>query len=138
MQQQEVLELQSEKTYKAIEVDKHYANSNEYFACRVIGESMNKRIRNGSICLFRKYTGGSRSGKILLIENRDIHDIDFNSAFTVKTYSSQKVIAEEGWQHTSIVLKPNSYDSKYNDIIIDEDNAEGMNVIGEFVSVIRA
>jgi hypothetical protein len=98
---------------------------------------MNKRISNGSICLFKKYAGGSRSGKIFLIENQDIQDPDFNSAFTVKTYASQKVVTEEGWGHTEIVLKPNSYDASFNDIVINERNVEGMNVIGEFISVLE-
>ncbi|MCO5259765.1 MAG: DUF3427 domain-containing protein [Crocinitomicaceae bacterium] len=129
-------ELQADKNYTELEVEEKYSLNNDYFACRVIGESMNKRIPNGSICLFKKDAGGSRNGKIVLVENRDIHDPDFNSAFTVKTYSSQKNINEEGWQHTEIVLKPNSYDESYQDIIIDEEGGEGMRVIGEFVCVL--
>jgi hypothetical protein len=31
-----------------------------------------------SICLFKPYTGGSRNGKIVLVENIDIQDQDFN------------------------------------------------------------
>jgi superfamily II DNA or RNA helicase len=133
----EFSELQSEKTYSQIEVPEKYAVDTSYFACKVVGESMNKRISNGAICLFKKYAGGSRSGKIFLIENQDIQDPDFNSAFTVKTYTSQKVVTEEGWGHTEIVLKPNSYDASFKDIVINEDNAEGMNVIGEFISVLE-
>ena len=98
---------------------------------------MNKRIPNGSICIFKKYDGGSRNGKIVLIENRDIQDPDFNSAFTVKTYSSQKTTTEEGWEHTEIVLKPNSNNEGYSDIVIDETNGKEMRVIGEFVDVVK-
>lgn len=35
-----------------------------YFACTVVGESMNKIIPNGSICIFERYQGGSRNGLI--------------------------------------------------------------------------
>ena len=56
---------------------------------------MNRVIPNGSICLFKPYTGGSRNGKIVLVENIDIQDQDFNSSFTIKTYSSEKVVYEE-------------------------------------------
>lgn len=129
--------LQSEKTFSAIDVPKKYAVGTDYFACKVVGESMNKRIPNGSICIFKRYSGGSRSGKILLIENHDIQDFDFNSAFTVKTYASQKSVTEEGWEHREIILKPNSYDSSYKDIIINEDNANEMNVVGEFISILK-
>ncbi len=130
-------ELQSEKTYTQIEVPEKYSLSDEYFACEVIGESMNKRINNGSICIFKRYTGGSRSGKIFLIENLDIQDQDFNSAFTVKTYASKKNVSDEGWEHTDILLKPNSYDSKYKDIIVKNEDAENMKVIGEFIEVLE-
>lgn len=129
-------ELQFEKSFSEIEVDEKYTLSSDYFACKVIGESMNRRIPNGSVCIFKKYTGGSRSGKIFLIENYDIQDLDFNSAFTVKTYISQKNVSEEGWQHLEIILKPNSYDSSFKDIIINQENAHEMNIVGEFIEVL--
>lgn len=128
-------EMQDEKEYNLIPIPERYATE-DYFACQIKGESMNRIIPNNSICLFKKYSGGSRSGKILLIENRDSFDPDFNSAFTVKTYSSHKNIIEDSWEHTSIVLKPNSYDIGYEDIIIDEENSQEMRIIGEFISVI--
>lgn len=128
-------EMQDEKEYKLTSVTQRYA-SDDYFACRVIGESMNKIIPNNSICIFKKNITGSRSGKILLIENRDSFDPDFNSAFTVKTYSSEKTINEEGWQHNSIVLKPNSYDKNFENIILTEENTKEMRVIGEFVEIL--
>lgn len=98
---------------------------------------MNRIIPNGSICLFRKYTGGSRNGKIVLVENVDIQDPDFHSAFTIKTYASEKIVTEEGWAHTSIRLRPNSYDDTYSDIIIDEENGQNMKVVGEFIRIIE-
>jgi hypothetical protein len=72
---------------------------------------MNRVIPNGSICLFKPYTGGSRNGKIVLVENMDIQDPDFNSAFTIKTYSSEKTISEDDWETHFIVLRPNSFDT---------------------------
>jgi phage repressor protein C with HTH and peptisase S24 domain len=129
-------EKQFDKDYTFIEGPDNKYSTDEYFACKVIGESMNIVIPNGSICLFRKYTGGSRNGKIVLIENRDIHDQDFNSAFTVKTYTSEKVVSEESWEHTSIILKPNSTDKSYTDIHITEENGSQMRVIGEFVRIL--
>ncbi len=129
-------EKQFDKDYTFIEGPENKYSTDEYFACKVIGESMNIVIPNGSICLFRKYTGGSRNGKIVLIENRDFQDQDFNSAFTVKTYTSEKVVSEESWEHTSIILKPNSTDKSYTDIHITEENGSQMRVIGEFVRIL--
>lgn len=130
-------ELQSDNNFKLIEAPASVSNPDDYFACKIMGESMNRIIENGSICLFKKYSGGSRNGKIVLVENLDKQDIDFNSAFTIKTYSSEKNISEEGWQHISIKLLPNSYDSSYKAIIINEDEAENMRIIGEFISIIH-
>jgi superfamily II DNA or RNA helicase/phage repressor protein C with HTH and peptisase S24 domain len=129
-------ELQSEKNYSLIEGPKN-SSSKDYFACRIIGESMNRVIPNGSICLFKPYTGGSRNGKIVLVENRDIQDPDFNSSFTIKTYSSEKKITQDGWRHNSIVLRPNSFDSSYQNINITEENAAGMRIVGEFVEILK-
>ncbi|MFT5216838.1 MAG: SOS-response transcriptional repressor LexA [Glaciecola sp.] len=128
-------EMQDGKEYNLKSVPERFATE-DYFACRVIGESMNKIISNNSICLFKKYFAGSRSGKILLVENKDSYDPDFNSAFTVKTYSSEKTVSEEGWQHNSIILKPNSFDKGFKNIIIDEENSNEMRIIGEFITVL--
>ncbi len=130
-------EMQSEKQFTLIEGPENLNNSNDYFACKIIGESMNKIIPNGSICLFKTYTGGSRNGKIVLIENMDIQDQDFNSAFTIKTYSSEKTVSEESWNHTSIILRPNSFDDSFKNIIINEENGKKMKVVGEFIKVLK-
>ena len=129
-------EMQVDKSYELIKADTDYSNQN-VFACKVIGESMNKIIPNNSICLFKEYTGGSRQGKIVLVENQDIQDPEFNSAFTVKTYTSEKIITEEGWQHTAIVLKPNSYDDSFKSIVINQENGQNMRVVGEFLKVLE-
>lgn len=129
-------EMQFEKEYELIEGPENSANK-EYFACRIVGESMNRVIPNGSICLFKPYKGGSRNGKILLIEYRDLQDPDFNSAFTIKTYLSEKGISEDTWEHTSITLRSNSYDSSYKDMKFTNENAEGLRVVGEFVGILK-
>ena len=128
-------ELQSEKKYTLIEGPEN--GNNDFFACKIVGESMNRVIPNGSICLFKTYGGGSRNGKIVLVENFDVQDQDFNSAFTIKTYSSEKIISDEGWQHTTIVLRPNSFDPSYENIEINEESGSSMRVVGEFVKVLK-
>jgi SOS-response transcriptional repressor LexA len=129
-------EMQSSKNFKLIEGPEN-TNSNNYFACRIAGESMNRVIPNGSLCLFKEYSGGSRNGKIVLIENLDFQDPDFNSAFTIKTYSSEKSVTEETWGHESIILRPNSYDKSFQNIIITEQNAPNMRIVGEFVKILK-
>ncbi|MDX3916322.1 MAG: DUF2075 domain-containing protein [Pseudosphingobacterium sp.] len=111
-------------------------DTNDLFACKVVGESMNRIIPNGSICLFRKYSGGSRNGKIVLASATAIQDADFGSYYTIKEYSSKKIVSEGGWQHEKIILNPLSYDDKYKPIVLEEDTLTDFKVIGIFERVL--
>ena len=111
--------------------------SRDLFACMVLGESMNKRIPSGSICLFRRYQGGSRNGKIVLAEHSSIQDHDYGSCYTIKVYHSEKEMGEDGqWRHTTICLKPLSYNSEFTDIEVIDDEVNPVNVIGIFEYVL--
>ncbi len=113
-----------------------YKPSLDLFACRVVGESMNRVIPNGSLCLFRKYVGGSRNGKLVLVESTELQDPDTGSRYTIKEYQSRKTYGEEGWQHESIILKPLSIDPRYKEIVLDGDDSFALKVIGIFEKVI--
>ena len=79
------------------------------FVAQVVGESMNRRIPNGSWCLFRANPAGTRAGKVVVAQHRTIHDPELGGSYTVKLYSSQKVTAADGtWRHTEIQLAPDS------------------------------
>jgi hypothetical protein len=119
-----------------VELPVRYNPSPEYFVCKVVGESMNKKISNGSWCLFRKDLGGSREGKIVLVEHYDIHDPDFGAGYTVKEYHSDKRASEQSWKHASITLKPLSDDPMHKDIVLTSDMAEGLMLRGIFVDVL--
>jgi len=111
------------------------SNHDDYFACKVVGESMNKIISNGSICLFRKYSGGSRNGLITLVEGNDIYDTELGGNFTIKEYSSKKSIDEDGWKHEEIILKPlSTFD--YDSIVLRDEQIMNFKVIGIFERVL--
>jgi superfamily II DNA or RNA helicase/SOS-response transcriptional repressor LexA len=130
-------EMQSNNEFTYIEGPKNLHSKKDFFACKVIGESMNRIIPNGSVCLFEKYAGGSRNGKIVLVENLDFNDHDYHSSFTVKTYSSEKQILEDEWMHTSIILRPNSFDPTFKNIVVDQSNAKEMRIVGVFVQILE-
>ena len=129
-------DLQTVENCKWVELPTGYRYSEDFFACYVIGESMNKIIPNGSICLFRKYSGGSREGKIVLVEHTNIQDPDFGSGYTIKEYHSKKVVEESIWFHESIILKPLSHNPDYQDILIAGDELTTLRVIGVFERVL--
>ncbi|RZL44175.1 MAG: DUF2075 domain-containing protein [Pedobacter sp.] len=129
-------ELQTVSDCEWIAIPENYKPSDDLFACKVVGESMNKIIPNGSVCMFRKHTGGSRDGKIVLVEHTRIQDPDFGSGYTVKEYRSKKKIEDDIWGHESIVLKPLSHDSGYNPIELIQDELVDLKVIGVFECVL--
>lgn len=130
-------EIQNVEDVEWIRLPERIQPNKDLFACQVIGDSMNKIIPNGSICLFKKYTGGSRNGQIVLAESTNIQDRDLGSCYTIKEYESKKYQDENGWKHQSIVLSPKSYDSSYSNIELKDDEISSFRVIGIFDRVIK-
>ena len=130
-------ELQQVEDVEWLNIPNKIRPSKDLFACQVIGESMNKVIPNGALCLFRKYSGGSRNGQIVLVENNNMYDSDFGSCYTVKEYESKKYEDEDGWKHQSIILKPLSTDSSYENIVLEDEDLTTFKVIGTFECVIE-
>ncbi|MGV3594127.1 MAG: DNA/RNA helicase domain-containing protein [Sediminibacterium sp.] len=128
------LQIHSELTW--VEPPFNISAKKGYFICKVLGESMNQKIPNGSYCLFKQYEGGSRDGKIVLVESTDIHDSDFGSGYTVKEYHSVKNISSDGWNHAVIILKSLSDNQEYSDIELTNDKLINFKVIGIFEKVI--
>ncbi len=108
----------------------------DLFACKVIGESMNQIIPDGSICLFRKPGAGSRDGLIVLCEHETFETNNFGSSYTVKEYSSLKEEIDGSWRHKRITLKPKSTDLSFETIILEDDDLDNFNVRGIFEKVL--
>lgn len=128
-------QLDDEKEWVAI--PDHVRVSKNLFACRVMGESMNRIIPNGSTCLFRKAPGGTRNGKIVLVECTDEADAQTGSRYTIKDYDSIKVQNEDGWLHKVIRLNPRSYNDMFQPLELTEAQALCYQVIGEFVQILE-
>src|SRR5207237_522584 len=77
----------------------------QMFAAHVVGRSMEPKIPDGSLCVFRHAVVGSRSGKLLLVEK--LGETDSTARYTIKRYKSEKEqIGEDEWKHSSIRLEP--------------------------------
>jgi phage repressor protein C with HTH and peptisase S24 domain len=75
------------------------------FVAHVVGRSMEPRIPDGSLNLFRFHPVGSRQGKILLIQRFGV--TDESARYTIKKYTSKKVsTGEDEWHHERIRLEP--------------------------------
>ena len=98
---------------------------------------MNRIIPDGSLCLYRKDPGGSRNGKIVLVEFSNTIDADSGSRYTVKEYESTKREDEGGWQHQRIRLKPRSFDADFQTIEVSDDPDDDFSVVGVFVAILE-
>jgi SOS-response transcriptional repressor LexA len=96
----------------------------EHFIVRVEGRSTEPRIRSGSHCLMRLFVPGSRSGRTVLVEERQVAEC----AYTLKLYFRDP-------KRTGLVIL-RSENPEQPDIDINED-AESQDqryaVMAEFV-----
>lgn len=102
----------------------------DLFAAHVVGRSMEPRIPDGSINLFRYNPVGSRQGKIVLVERYG--SADETARYTVKRYTSEKRAVGDQWEHTRIRLEPLNPEFEAWDV-----EPEGFAVIAEWLRVIE-
>ncbi|WP_031498790.1 S24 family peptidase [Bryobacter aggregatus] len=103
------------------------------FVCEVYGRSMQPLVPSGSLCVFRKFTAGSRNGKRVLVEDRS-ESTSGGERYTLKVYQSNKSVSAEGdWTHESIELHPLNPDFPVLHLSADEDRYA---VLAEFVCVL--
>ena len=105
------------------------------FVAQVVGRSMEPPIPDGAWCLFRSPVEGSRQGKILLVEHRDIHDPETGGSYTVKRYRSHKAADAEGWRHVEIRLEPEN--PEFAPIVLRESAEGQVRVVAELVEVLQ-
>lgn len=109
--------------------------SKDMFIARVQGRSMEPLIKDGSYSVFRWEKGGSRNGKVVLVEAQGVNDPESTGRYTVKRYHSEKQINPDGtWVHKKIVLSPEN--KEFQDIELNDVSAESFRVIAEWVASI--
>lgn len=107
------------------------------FVAQVVGESMNRKIPNGSWNLFRSRPTGTRQGKIVVVQHRDIQDSELGSCYTIKRYESKKLAEADGsWRHVSVTLSPESHNPSFRPIVIEDADEEGFDVVAEWLAVL--
>jgi phage repressor protein C with HTH and peptisase S24 domain len=100
------------------------------FAAHVVGRSMEPKIPDGSVCIFRAPVTGSRNGRYLLIEK--FGETDFASRYTVKRYARRGALVESAEREGSIRLEPLNRQFEAFDLTSDE-----FRVVAEFVQVLH-
>jgi len=106
------------------------------FVSQVTGKSMEPLIPEGSYCIFTRQVGGTREGKIVLVQMIGLGDNDTGANFTLKKYHSiKKQNVDTEWTHEKITLIPSNPD--YSNIDIDPDEAEKFSIIAFLVEVLK-
>lgn len=101
------------------------------FAARIVGRSMEPRIPDGSLCVFRPSPAGSRQGKLVLVEYLGG---GANDRYTVKRYWSDKTQSAEGaWRHERVRMEPLNPEFDTWELDPEEDR---FRIVGEFVQVL--
>ena len=102
----------------------------EMFVARVVGRSMEPRIPDGSLCVFRAGVVGSRQGKLVLVER--FGATDTSARYTIKRYTSRKrQTGQDEWEHEAVWLEP--LNQEFESFELKEGEAR---VIAEFVRVL--
>jgi SOS-response transcriptional repressor LexA len=97
------------------------------FVAHVVGRSMEPRIPEGSLNVFRAPVVGSRQNKIVLVEL--LGELDNSARYTIKKYTSRKSgQSDGGWQHESIRLEPLNPEFQAFDL-----EPHGLRVIAEWI-----
>lgn len=103
----------------------------DLFVAHVVGRSMEPRLPDGSLNLFRLHPAGSRQNKILLIQRFGV--TDETARYTVKKYTSTKVaLSEDEWRHERIRLEPLNPEFEAWDV-----GPEDFAVVAEWLRVIE-
>lgn len=101
------------------------------FVARIVGRSMEPRIPDGSLCVFRAGVAGSREGRLVLVEYLGGGS---NDRHTVKRYHSVKRQRSDGtWEHETIRLEPLNPEFEAWELNPEEDR---FRIIAEFVQVL--
>jgi len=101
------------------------------FVARIVGRSMEPRIPDGSLCVFRAGVTGSREGRLVLVEYLGGGT---NDRYTVKVYHSIKVLHPDGtWQHDAIQLRPLNPEFEAWELTPEENR---FRIVAEFVQVL--
>lgn len=103
----------------------------ELFVARIAGHSMEPKIPDGSLCVFRQGVTGSRQGRLVLVEQLGG---GANDRYTVKRYASEKAQREDGtWSHEKITLIP--LNPEFASWTLDPEE-ERFRIVAEFVRVL--
>lgn len=95
---------------------------------------MEPRIPDGAFCIFRQIGAGTRQGKVVLVQHRDVADPETGGSYTVKRYRSTKATVD-GEVVGTIELQP--LNPEFAPIVLHGTAEDEVQVIAEFVALLE-
>ena len=89
-------------------------------------------IPAGAICIFRHTTAADAEGRVVLVQHRDIRDVETGGSYTVKRFKTVK--PRRGTREPEVHLL--SANKRYEPIVLKPEVWGDVRVIAEFVSVL--
>jgi SOS-response transcriptional repressor LexA len=100
------------------------------FIAEIAGHSMEPRIPDGSLCVFRGGMEGGRTGLLVLAESLENAGIN---RYAIKRYRSEKTADDESWRHTRIRLE--SLNPEYPSWDLEPEEGK-YRIVAEFIRVL--
>jgi SOS-response transcriptional repressor LexA len=111
--------------------------SEEMFVARAVGCSMEPQIKDGDYLIFRAHPKGTRQNKIVLAQG-PIEDPELGGPFTVKKYSSEKVVEEDGsWRHSKVTLAPLNKEFEPIELPVPGDGESEIKIVAEYLGTLE-
>ena len=106
-----------------------FTPNKDLFVVHAKGDSMLPKIKDGDLCVFERYHGGSREGEIVLSQANEYSE-EYGGMYTIKKYHSEKIVNENGiLEHTKILLQPLNTDG-FTAIEMQEGDDAKVSVVG--------
>jgi hypothetical protein len=104
----------------------------QMFVARAMGDSMEPRLHDGDLLVFRTDPEGTRQGRIVLAQYRGPADPETGGSFTVKVYSSVRVNGRSRDNvRKQIILSP--LNSDYEPIQLNPEREEDFRIVAEYL-----
>ncbi len=100
------------------------------FVARARGDSMLPMIHDDDFLVFRAHPGGTKQGKIVLVQYRGPADPETGGSYTVKKYHSSKIISSHN-ENRQVVLSPTNPD--FEPIVLSPRDENDFRVIAEYL-----
>jgi type III restriction enzyme len=105
--------------------------ASDMFIAQVVGRSMEPTIPDGAYCVFQRIGAGTRRGKIVLAQHRDVNDPDTGGSYTVKEYASEYSVDEDAKRVGTVTLRP--HNTEFAPIVITASDEDEVSVVAAFV-----